>query len=500
VRTQANGIPEAVDNAIPDRTPPESRSQRPSANTARTADPATEALLDSSIVDELEAANFDSAEPAASETVAAPAGARQRSSRGASVRAMFASLSERNYRLFASGQVVSNIGTWMQRVAQDWLVLELSARSPMALGIATALQFAPTLLLSAWAGMLADRMDKRKVEIAVQAGMGACALVLGVLVVTNSAALWQVYLMCLLMGCFAAIDQPVRQSFVMEMVGKPQLPNAVALNSMTFNLARIVGPAIAGVMITLVGTGWVFLINAGTFAAVICGLVLMDPAKLYRGPRTPRARGQLVEGLRYVRGRPDILIILVLVFCVSTFAMNFQVTLANVAANVFHRSASGYGLLSTLIAVGTLTGALLAARRSTRGRPGMRMLLGGALTFGLLEAALTFMPSYLTFGLMLIPVGASMLTFTVTANSAVQLSVSPEMRGRVMGLYMLVFLGGNPIAGPFTGWLAETFGGRSPFIVGGAVAVLAVLALGLVITSQRGVRPVQALRGLRATR
>jgi MFS family permease len=451
-------------------------------------------------VDELEAANFDSAEPAASETVAAPAGARQRSSRGASVRAMFASLSERNYRLFASGQVVSNIGTWMQRVAQDWLVLELSARSPMALGIATALQFAPTLLLSAWAGMLADRMDKRKVEIAVQAGMGACALVLGVLVVTNSAALWQVYLMCLLMGCFAAIDQPVRQSFVMEMVGKPQLPNAVALNSMTFNLARIVGPAIAGVMITLVGTGWVFLINAGTFAAVICGLVLMDPAKLYRGPRTPRARGQLVEGLRYVRGRPDILIILVLVFCVSTFAMNFQVTLANVAANVFHRSASGYGLLSTLIAVGTLTGALLAARRSTRGRPGMRMLLGGALTFGLLEAALTFMPSYLTFGLMLIPVGASMLTFTVTANSAVQLSVSPEMRGRVMGLYMLVFLGGNPIAGPFTGWLAETFGGRSPFIVGGAVAVLAVLALGLVITSQRGVRPVQALRGLRATR
>ena len=195
---------------------------------------------------------------------------------------------ERNYRLFASGQIVSNIGTWMQRVAQDWLVLELSARSPMALGIATALQFAPTLVLSAWAGMLADRMDKRKLEIVVQAGMGASALALGLLVVTNSAALWQVYLMCFLLGCFAAIDQPVRQSFVMEMVGKPQLPNAVALNSMTFNLARIVGPAIAGVLINLIGTGWVFLLNAGTFVAVITGLIMMDPAKL-TGDRRRRA-------------------------------------------------------------------------------------------------------------------------------------------------------------------------------------------------------------------
>ena len=369
----------------------------------------------------------------------------------ASVKAMFGSLSERNYRLFASGQIVSNIGTWMQRVAQDWLVLELSARSPMALGIATALQFAPTLVLSAWAGILADRMDKRKLEIVVQAGMGIPALVLGLLVVTNSAALWQVYLMCFLLGCFAAIDQPVRQSFVMEMVGKQQLPNAVALNSMTFNLARIVGPAIAGVLINLIGTGWVFLLNAGTFVAVIAGLLMMDPGKLYRGPVAPRKRGQLIEGIRYVRGKPDILIVLVLIFCVSTFAMNFQVTLANVAANVFDRNATGYGLLTTLIAVGTLLGATLAARRSAKGIPTRRMLIGGALVFGLLEAGLTFMPTYLSFGLMLIPVGAAMLTFTVTANSSVQLAASPEMRGRVMGLYMLVFLGGNPIAGPFTG-------------------------------------------------
>jgi MFS family permease len=409
----------------------------------------------------------------------------RRRSRLASLKTMFGSLSERNYRLFASGQIVSNIGTWMQRVAQDWLVLELSARSPMALGIATALQFAPTLVLSAWAGMLADRMDKRKLEIVVQTGMGLSALGLGLLVVTDSAALWQVYLMCFLLGCFAAIDQPVRQSFVMEMVGKPQLSNAVALNSMTFNLARIVGPAIAGVLINVIGTGWVFLLNAGTFAAVIASLIMMDPAKLYRGPKAPRKRGQLIEGVRYVRGRPDILMVLVLIFCVSTFAMNFQVTLANVAANVFHRSATGYGLLTTLIAVGTLFGATLAARRSAKGRPTRRMLLGGALVFGLLEAGLTFMPTYLTFGLMLIPVGAVMLTFTVTANSSVQLATSPEMRGRVMGLYMLVFLGGNPIAGPFTGWLAETFGGRSPFLVGGGIAVSAALALAVIVRARR---------------
>jgi MFS family permease len=447
----------------------------------RTPAPPPEEIVVESTADQTVAEVLDTTEPP------------PRTSRFASLKAMFSSLSERNYRLFAAGQIVSNVGTWMQRVAQDWLVLELSARSPMALGVATALQFAPTLVLSAWAGMLADRMDKRKLEVVVQAGMGASALVLGMLVVTNSAALWQVYLMCFLLGCFAAIDQPVRQSFVMEMVGKPQLPNAVALNSMTFNLARIVGPAIAGVLINLIGTGWVFLLNAGTFVAVITGLLMMDPSKLYRGPKAPRKRGQLIEGIRYVRGKPDILIVLVLIFCVSTFAMNFQVTLANVAANVFHRNATGYGLLTTLIAVGTLFGATLAARRSARGRPTRRMLIGGALVFGALEAGLTFMPSYLTFGLMLIPVGAAMLTFSVTANSSVQLAASPEMRGRVMGLYMLVFLGGNPIAGPFTGWLAEEFGGRSPFLVGGGLAVLAALVLAVIVRTRRPVLTEPAL-------
>ncbi|HEX5403232.1 MAG TPA: MFS transporter [Pseudonocardiaceae bacterium] len=398
---------------------------------------------------------------------------------------MFSSLRERNYRLFASGQVVSNVGTWMQRVAQDWLVLELSGHSALALGIAAGLQFLPTLGLSAWAGMLADRMDKRKLLISVQIGMGLCGLVLGLLDVTGAVALWHVYALCLVLGCFTSVDAPVRQAFVSEMVGRKQLTNAIALNSMTFNLARIVGPAVAGVMITWIGTGWVFLINAASYSAVIAGLAMMDSARLYRVPRVPRQPGQLTEAIRYVRGRTDLVVLLALIFCVSTFGMTFFATLANVAANVFHRGASGYGLLSTLMAVGTLAGSVLAARRSANGKPRLRMVIGAGLVFGVLEAVLAVMPTYLTFGLALIPLGGATITFITAANSTMQLSISPEMRGRVMGLYMLVFLGGNPIGGPMTGWLAEEFGGRSPFLVGGAISVLAAVGCAAALRLRR---------------
>ncbi|HVV20091.1 MAG TPA: MFS transporter [Pseudonocardiaceae bacterium] len=395
--------------------------------------------------------------------------------------AMFRSLRERNYRLFAGGQVVSNVGTWMQRVAQDWLVLELSGRSPMALGIAAALQFLPTLGISMWAGVLADRMDKRRLLLVVQAGMGVTGLVLGLLNVTGVVALWHVYLLCLLLGCFSAVDAPVRQAFVSEMVGREHVTNAVALNSMTFNLARIVGPAIAGLMITWVGTGWVFLINAASFGAVIAGLLAMNPAQLHRTAKVPRRPGQLAEAVRYVRGRPDLVVLLCLVFLVSTFGMTFFATLANVAANVFHRNADGYGLLSTLMAIGTLAGSVLAARRSANGRPKLRLVLTAGLVFGVLEVALGLMPTYLAFGLALVPLGAALITFITSANSTMQLSISAEMRGRVMGLYMLVFLGGNPVGGPMTGWLAEEFGGRSPFIAGGVISVLAAVACGLAL-------------------
>jgi sugar phosphate isomerase/epimerase/predicted MFS family arabinose efflux permease len=386
---------------------------------------------------------------------------------------MFGSLWVRNYRFYASGQVVSLVGVWMQRVAQDWLVLELSHGSPVALGIAAALQFAPTLLLSLWAGVLADRMDKRRLLLVLETGLGLCALALGLLDVTGLVQLWQVYLLCLMLGAVSAVETPVRQSFVVEMVGRDQLTNAVALNSMTFNLARMVGPAIAGVMITAIGTGWVFLANAASFVGVIGGLLLMNPRELYRSDPVPARRGQLVEGLRYVRGRLDIVIVLVIVFFVSTFGLNFFVTLAIVARNVFHGQADAYGFLSTLLAVGTLSGATLAARHSSRGRPGPKLLIISALAFGALETVSGLMPTLLTVGLVLIPTGIAAMTFMTTANSAVQLAVSPAMRGRVMGLYMLVFLGANPVGGPLMGWLAANFTGRSPLVVGGVVVVYA---------------------------
>ncbi|MEU3274710.1 MFS transporter [Saccharomonospora sp. NPDC006951] len=398
---------------------------------------------------------------------------------------MFASLRVRNYRLFFSGQVISNIGTWMQRIAQDWLVFELSGRDAIALGIAVALQFAPTLLLSLWAGVLADRVDKRKLLIAIQSGMCAQAVVLGVLNVAGIVELWHVYVLCVVFGCLSAMEVPTRQSFVAEMVGKEHVPNAVALNSSVFNMARIVGPAIAGFAIVAIGTGWLFLANAASTLAVIAGLAMMDSAKLFRGPAVTRAKGQLMEGLRYVRGRSDLMTVMVLVFFVSTFGITFFASLAIVAANVFETEADGYGMLSTLLAVGTFTGALASARRGSRRAPRVRLLFLSAFALGVIEFVAAFMPSYLAFGIALVPLGVATITFLNTANSLVQTSVSPEMRGRVMGLYVLVLMGGNPIGGPMTGWMAETFGGRSPFYIGGAVAALAVVVCGLVLYRAR---------------
>ena len=401
---------------------------------------------------------------------------------------MFGSLRVRNYRLFASGQAVSNTGTWMQRIAQDWLVLELSGYNPVALGIAASLQFLPTMFLTLWAGVLADRVDKRRLLILVQACMATSALVLGLLDVTGIVQLWQVYLLCLVFGVFTAFDPPVRQSFVGEMVGREHLANAVALNSSTFNLARIVGPAIAGVMIIWTGTGWVFLVNALSTVAVIVGLIRMNPAELHRSPASSSRRGQLREGLRYVRGRPDIIAVLVLVFCVSTFAFTFFTTLAIAAANVFHREADGYGLLSTLLAVGSFSGALLAVRRSTRRKPRpcaagrRRVRVRPVRDPGRRDADDTL------FGIALIPCGLAMMTFMNTANSTLQLSVAPEMRGRVMALYMLVFIGGNPVGAPMTGWLAAEFGGRSPFIVGGVIAAVSTAVCGLILARRGGIQ------------
>lgn len=398
--------------------------------------------------------------------------------------ATFASLRVPNYRLYATGQIVSLAGTWMQRIAQDWLVLDLSGGSATALGFAAALQFSPTLVLSLWGGVLADRVDKRRALMVLQAGMGLCALVLGIAVVTGVVALWHVYLLCLLLGCFSALDVPVRQSFVPELVGTGQLANAVALNSLTFNLARIVGPALAGVLIAVTGTGWVFLINSVSFAAVITGLALMDPGALHRTEPVPRAPGQLREGLRYVRARPDLVAILTLVFLVSTFGINFYLTLPLLTRNVFGLGADAYGLLTSLLAVGSVAGAVLAARRVAR--PRLRLVTGSALAFGMLVVAAGLMPSYLWTGVVVVPLGLAALTFTTAANSAVQLSVEPEMRGRVMGLYILLFLGGTPVGAPLLGLLAERLGGRAPLVLGGIVTVASVLVVAVVLTRRGG--------------
>jgi MFS family permease len=396
---------------------------------------------------------------------------------------MFGSLRVRNYRLFASGQVVTYIGTWMQRIAQDWLVLELTGYDPVALGVAGTLQFLPTVLLSLWAGVLADRMDKRKILLVVQSGAAACALLLCLLDTSGAVELWHVYLLCLALGAFSAVDQPVRQSFVAEVVGRDNLANAVALNSASFNLARIVGPAVAGVLIIWIGTGWVFGLSGIAMAATVAGLLRMDLSRLHREDAATRGPVRLGDGLRYVRDRPDVVALLVLVFFVSLFAINFFTVLPIVAANVFDREADGYGLLFTLLAVGTLSGALLAARRV---EPGPRFLVGVGVAFGVLEVVAGLMPTYLTCGLALIPVGLAMATFMPTANSTVQLAVEPHLRGRVMGLYSLVFLGSNPVGAPLSGWVADQLGGRAPLVLGGALAAVSALVCGALLL-RRGV-------------
>jgi MFS family permease len=396
--------------------------------------------------------------------------------RPARTQGMFRSLRVRNYRLYASGQLVSLTGTWMQRVAQDWLVLELT-NSGTALGVVTALQFGPALLLGLWGGVIADRGDKRRILQATQAGLAVVALILGLLDVTGVVQYWQVLVLALILGVVAAIDTPVRQSFVVEMVGRDELANAVGLNSAIFNFGRILGPAVAGVVIAAVGTGWAFLANAASSVAVLLALAAMRPAELHPSPPVARGKGQLREGLRYVRGRRDLVLAMVLIFVIGTFGLNFQITSALMAKQVFHRSASGYGLLSTALAIGAFGGAMVATTR--RARPTSLFLVGTACVFSVLEIASGVMPSYAATALVLVPTGLVMLTLTTAANSSVQLGVEPTMRGRVMSLYLVCFMGGTPLGAPIIGWLAGVAGPRWGLIGGGLVCLVASLLLGL---------------------
>ncbi len=399
---------------------------------------------------------------------------------------MFRSLSNVNYRLFAGGQVISLTGTWGQRVAQDWLVLELSDNSGIALGVVTALQFLPVLLLSLWGGVLADRYDKRRMLIGVQSAMGLLALLLGVLDLTGVVALWHVYALSFALGTVAALDVPVRQSFVSELVGPDELPNAVSLNSATFNGARIVGPAVAGLLIAGIGTGWVFVVNAVSYVAVITGLVLMRADLLWRTERVRRGRGQVREGVAYVRSRPELAVPIAMVAVIGTFGLNFQVTLALVAKQLFATGAGSFGLLISALAVGSLIGALVSARRI--GPPRQRTLLVAALAFGVLEIAVGLAPTFLAMALLLVPTGFAVLTFTTTANTLVQLGSAPYVRGRVMALYVLVFLGGTPVGAPVIGALAEAYGPRFGLLLGGAACILAAGFGTLALTRTGGLR------------
>jgi MFS family permease len=408
-------------------------------------------------------------------------------------------LRNRNYRLFAAGQVVSNTGTWMQRVAQDWLVLDLTHGSGAALGITTGLQFLPLLLFGLYGGVLADRYRKRRVLMVTQAVMGVLALVLGLLALTGSAQVWHVYGLAFALGLATVVDNPTRQTFAVEMVGPADLSNAIALNSAIFNMARILGPAVAGVLIAAIGTGPVFLVNAGSFVAVLAGLYLMREDELYTREPVPRAKGQLREGLRYVRQRRDLVMVLIMVLFVAAFGMNFQMTTALMSRQTFHSGASSFGLASTMLAVGALAGALLAARRRNLR---MRLLFAAATVFGVLEIATGLMPNYASFLVLLVPTGIALLTFNTAANAVMQLSVPAEMRGRVMGLYMLVFAGSSPIGSPLIGWLAEVFGPRSSMIIGGIVSLAAVAGVIAVMAPRPAIAAVRAgrLRELLAAR
>jgi MFS family permease len=373
------------------------------------------------------------------------------------LKAIFRSIGIYNYRLYFFGALTSNIGTWMQRTAQDWIVLtKLTNHDAAAVGFTMALQFGPQLLMMPISGLIADRVNRRRLLLVTQILMGALGLGLGVIVLANVATLWEVYAFAFALGVVSAIDAPVRQTFVSELVPEKSIPNAVALNSASFNGARLIGPAVAGVLIATIGSGWVFLINAATFGATIAALVLMRTAELNLSAKAPRKRGQIRAGWKYVGSRPDIVVILIMVFLVGTFGFNFPIFTSTMAVS-FHQGADGFGLLSSVMAIGSVLGALLAARRE---RPRIFVVTLAAFGFGLANLGAAFTPSYWSFAAVLIVVGLTSLTMVTSANAYVQTTTKPAMRGRVMALYMAIFAGGTPLGAPVVGWVANVAGPR----------------------------------------
>jgi len=394
----------------------------------------------------------------------------------------FRSLSSFNYRVWAAGALVSNVGTWMQRTAQDWLVLaHLTPNNATALGVVTALQFGPQLLLLPLTGFTADRFERRRLLMATQGASGLLALGLGALTVAGTVELWHVYTFALLLGSVSAFDAPARHAFVSEMVGEAGLSNAVGLNSTSFNAARMIGPALAGLLIAAVGTGSLFLINAASFGAVLCSLALLRTSELHRIERTPPTRSGFADGFRYVWARPELKGVLLMLFLIGTFGLNFRIFIATMSVTVFEGGPEQYGFLTSMMAVGSITGALFSASRDT---PGPVLLLAGVAAFGGACALAAVMPTYVWFGMALVVAGAAAQTFSTSANSFVQLSTEPFMRGRVLAILLAVSLGCTPLGSPVAGWVADTFGPRWSLGVG-AAAGIAALIVGLLTFRRR---------------
>jgi len=377
---------------------------------------------------------------------------------------------------------MSNIGTWAQRVAQDWLVLELTG-SAQILGIVTGLQFAPTLFLSLWAGSLADKFDKRKLLYITNFGAGIVSAWLGLLIVSGSVEIWHVYVAALSLGVFSALDAPVRTSFTSELVGRTDLANAVSLNSANFNVGRLVGPAMSGFLILLFGTGPSFLINSFSYVVMIVTLTMINPDELHT-QKGAELGTKIRDALVYIRSRLDLTLVMLTVFFSATFGLNYQIFNALMATQEFNKGPAEFGGLGTFLAIGSLSGALIAARLESWRVP--RRIMAGATIFGLTLVVLSYAPNYLVYSMLLPFGGAIALMSLVSANSYVQTSVDPNIRGRVMGVYLLIFMGGTPIGSPMIGFLAGEIGIRATITVCGALTAIAAATLFWVYTVKRG--------------